>query len=164
MYKCRRCGKLIAEIDLYRQSTNYFYHEKCWKEIQSSTLEPNDVAWKVRMYELITKELHKKYNFYQIEKQCDKMVQEGKTLKGIYYTFFYTFILKGVEFDPKYGVGLLPFKYEEAIPYWISRFKQEKDIQQQVEYYAEKAAGSPDRIIVLEKKKERTLTPEPNID
>lgn len=50
----------------------------------------------------------------------------GYKLKGIYLTLKYCKEIKKMSFNPKMGLGIVPYEYENAKAYWIERNKKMK--------------------------------------
>lgn len=96
-----------------------------------------------------------------IVRQCQNMVSDGRTMKGIYYTVKYAFCVKNVKYEPKYGLGLIPHLYEESAEYWKQRWLNEMDIFDKIEKLQRERKS--DKHILQMQPKKKTVTAEPKV-
>lgn len=139
IYTCRFCKQpIIAEEDeegktWITRSKNYYYHIDCWeKYINDRQSERRDEDWFDLVVDLITRELKKEYEYFKIKAQFDKFIKEKMTGKGIYYTFYYIFLVLKKEYKEEFGIGLIPFMYDQSIKYWAEEEKKKKGIMDQI--------------------------------
>lgn len=91
------------------------------------------------------------------------MVREGKTMKGIYFACRWIFFIEKKTFEPKYGLGLIPYVYEDACNYWVEQEKKKENLQKQIEM-KKKLETAPAKVIIQSKpKKAKKPTAEPVI-
>lgn len=166
IYKCRYCNKEIeADPEKYgvtwiMRSRNYYYHKECFDKFIDKTENKDDYKWFDLIFFLFKNELHSTYNFFQIKAQAEKMVSEkGYTMKGIYYTLYYQYVIKKQPYDPKYGIGIVPYIYEDSIFYWNEQIKKQLDILEQIRHQQEL------KIIKIrpKKRKKKEIAPPPEL-
>lgn len=169
MKTCRYCGNPVftpadkKDITWMQRSKGWFYHLSCWHEFISTegkSTEKTDDQWFDLIFDVLKRELKSSYNFHQIKKQCENMIKDGMTMKGIYYAVNYIFLIKNTRYEPKYGLGLIPHIYEESANYWYERWLNEEDIFHQIERLQE--MRETDKKIILMKEKKKKPTPEPD--
>ena len=165
-YTCRECGEPIeADPEKYgitwvMRSKNYYYHAECFNKFKDKGEEKDDYHWFDLIFFIFNNELHSSYNFFQIKAQATKMVREkGFTMKGIYFTLYYHYIIKKQPYDPKYGIGIVPYVYDEATNYWYLMQKKQLDILEQIQKQEEA------KVIMVrpQKRKKRQPTPPPEL-
>lgn len=161
---CRICKKeLTGEegIDYIVRAKNYYYHKSCWEQYANTHTPKTDNEWFDLIFEIITKDCHSNYNFFQIKNQCAKMVSEGKTMKGIYFTAYWYFVLEKKEYKPEYGLGIIPFVYDKSVEYWIDRQNKENGIMEEILKMQLIEAGKGRAVKTKEKTSKRKITSEP---
>lgn len=125
-YHCRDCKKvIIADPKLkgkewFERSRGYYYCKSCYEKFKQMGYKVNvdDDNYLDRIIYIITHDLKKEYNFFQIKTQFKQDIENGLTGKGIYLSFVYYFILMKNEFEPKYGIGIIKCIYSNAQSYW----------------------------------------------
>lgn len=136
---CRKCKKVFIalpeeeNITWKMRSTNHYYHMPCWEEFLNVRKDKNDDEWRDLTYYIITNLLKENYNFHQIEAQFKKFEGEGMTAKGIYYALYWHFVIKGSQWKGHFGIGLVPYIYEESKAYWYDQEEKRQGIMQQIE-------------------------------
>ena len=168
--KCRVCGKPLSlnpeteNIEWILRSKGYYYHKGCWDEYMDIYADKTDEEWLDLIFYLITHGLHcGTYNYQQIARQCENMVRNGKTMKGIYFACRWIFLIEKKTFEPKYGLGLIPYVYEDACNYWVEQEKKKESLQKQIEM-KKKLETAPAKVIIQSKpKKAKKPTAEPVI-
>lgn len=136
---CRRCGKTFSasqeeeNITWKMRSKNYYYHMSCWEDFLNERKEKNDEEWKDLSYYIITHLLKESYNYHQIAAQFKKFQGEGMTSKGIYYALYWHFVVKESPWKSQFGIGLIPYIYEESKAYWYDQEEKRQGIMQQIE-------------------------------
>lgn len=141
MKTCRYCKQPLnddpttKDIEWIKRSQNYYYHKECWDKWLSQDRDGTrtNAEWLDLIFLLIVHDLKKTYNYFQIKSQFEKFLQEGFTGRGIYYTIYYLFNIKNVEFMPQFGIALVRLTYDESFNYWLEREKQKKGIMKQIE-------------------------------
>lgn len=167
MKTCRYCKKPVdtpieqKNITWYQRSHGWYYHLDCWKKLQNTKNDKTNEDWLDLIFDVLTRELKSKYNYHMIVRQCQNMVSDGRTMKGIYYTVKYAFCVKNVKYEPKYGLGLIPHLYEESAQYWKQRWVNEMDIFDKIEKLQRERKS--DKHILQMQPKKKTVTAEPKI-
>ena len=163
-FTCRKCGKIIDAIpEQYgltwiMRSKNYYYHTECYKNFIDKTVEKTEPEWFDLIFSIFVKDLHVSYNFFQIKAQAEKMVKEGYTMKGIYYTLYWHYVINKNPYDPKYGIGIVPCIYKNSIIYWTEEKRKQDDILEQIQKQEEAKI-----IYVKPKKRKKKIISPPNI-
>jgi len=123
---CRVCKQemdlklLIESIEWIQPSKGWYYHTKCYTEWKAAK-EQTDDNWILKIYDLLARDLKVKYDYHQCEAQRKKHINNRMTNKGIYYTLYWHFLIKGARWEPKYGLGIIPLIYKEATSYWTTK-------------------------------------------
>lgn len=138
MVKCRYCGKQFdrdAE-EFVCPSKNWYYHKGCYAAFKdpNKAKEPN---WIELIYDLIAHDLKKTYDFHLCEAQRKKMVENGRTNKGIYFALRYFYLIKNGEWEKGYGgIGIVDYIYEDSKKYWASIAARREGIMEAIEKQA----------------------------
>lgn len=139
IYTCRHCKKTIIakpeekDVTWLERSKNFYYHTTCWNEFLNKAQEKDDDLWFDLIFVLITKELKCNYNFFKIKAQTDKFLKQGLTMKGIYFTLYWYHKIKKEQYNETYGIGIVPFVYEEATTYWVEQVRKTNDIMEEIQ-------------------------------
>lgn len=158
--KCRVCGQFFSpnpeteNIEWILRSKGYYYHKECWDKYTDIYTDKTDGEWLDLILYLITHNLHSLYNFQQIERQCYNMMRDGKTMKGIYFACRWYFIIQKNAFQRKYGIGIIPYVYDEACAYWVEQEEKKKELQKQLEQRKE-LNNQPIKVVIQSKPKEK---------
>lgn len=167
VFTCRFCKKpfIAKEEDMgntwFLRSQGYAYHIDCWNKLRNIHMEKNSDEWFDLIFDLIVRDLHSTYNFFLIKRQCEKMLESGKTMKGIYFTCYWYFVVQGKEYQPKFGIGIIPYVYDQSIQYWSIQQEKEKDLLVEIENLKRIEAGKGTHIAANRKRKKRKAASEP---
>jgi len=165
---CRICKKEINRdlekegVDWIMRSEGWYYHKSCWETYAKQSIPKTDEEWFDLLFYIITNDLHSSYNYFQIKSQCEKMKAEGKTMKGIYFTTYWYFVLQKKEYKPEYGLGIIPYVYDQSIEYWAEREKKEKGILAEITRLKRIEAGEG-RNVAARRTNRKKVTAEPVI-
>ncbi len=161
---CRLCKQELTGqegIDYIMRSKGYYYHKTCWEKYNNMDVPKTDDEWFDLIFEIITKDCHSTYNFFQIKSQCAKMIAEGKTMKGIYFTAYWYFVLQKKEYKPEYGLGIIPYVYDQSTNYWLERQRKETGILEEISKIKKIEAGIGRSIGSHNKRSKHKITAEP---
>lgn len=161
-YICRLCHKIIEKKDqnIIKRSEKYYYHKECFDNFVNMYTIKTDNEWKDLIFYLIKNLLKKDYNFFQIEKQINKMLNNNNfTVKGIYYSLYWFYIINNNQYNEKYGIGIVPYIYDQALQYWVDVDNKQKDILKQMNKIKDNINNNYN--ITTRKKKDRLITKEP---
>ena len=167
MKMCRYCKNPVytpkeqENITWYKRGEGWYYHLSCWQDYQKTKDERPDHEWLDLIFDILKRELHSSYNYHMVKRQVDKMIANGKTMKGIFYTVNYAFLIKGIVYKPEFGLGIIPYLYEESTEYWGNRWTKEKDIFETIERL--QIERNTEKKILKMKETKREITPEPEI-
>lgn len=160
MAECRVCKQQIdkSKNDWIMPSKNYYYHRKCYEEWKQSN-HANDEEYRGLIYSYLAHDLKVEYKYWMCEQQMNKMIKEGRTLKGILFSLKYFYgIRHGDWLKGHGGLGIVPFIYDEAAQYWINREQRESGIVAGIERQIREHAEQHKKIVVQPKvKKEKKI-------
>lgn len=165
---CRICKQEIdtkvAEEgkDWLMRSKGWYYHTSCWEKYTNKQELKTSEEWFDLIFDIIVRDLHSSYEYFKIKAQCDKMVAQGKTMKGIYFTTYWYFVLEKKEYKPEFGLGIIPYVYDQSTMYWAEREKKEKGILNEILKIKSIEAGEG-RAVKARKTPRRKVTAEPVI-
>lgn len=168
-YLCRVCGKRFVakeeerEITWHERSKGYYYHMTCWNEYIKQDFAVNNKDYKDLVFYLINNELHQEYNYYQISTQFDKMIKDGKTGKGIYFTCYWYFIVCKKEYKPEFGIGIIPYVYDQSVEYWTEQESRKRGIMNEIAKLAAIEKGAGRTIGAKRTNRKRKITEEPEL-
>ena len=135
MAECRICKQKIdkEKDDWIMPSKNYYYHKKCYEDWKHS--EPlKDEQWRPFIYDFISRDLKVPYNYHMCESQREKLLKEGKTNKGIFFSLKYFYEVKHGDWEKGHGgLGIVPYIYNEACAYWVAQENKQAGIIQGIE-------------------------------
>ena len=135
---CRWCGEIIIMVPEEKDTTwmtrsqGWNFHMKCWEDFQNPKVSRTDGQWLMLLFDIIKYTLKGSYNFQQIQTQFNTNIKKGLTGKGLYFTFYYFFVIKDNPWKPEFGIGILPLVYEESKEYWGAQEEKKKSIMDQV--------------------------------
>lgn len=139
-YTCRICHKkFIAkeeekEVTWHERARGYYYHMECWNKYIDIKNEKNDAQWYDLIFDIITRQCHGTYDFQQIKAQVNKFIaKDGCSMKGIYFTLYWYLVINKHKWESKYGIGIVPCIYKDAILYWAEQEKKKKGIMEEIE-------------------------------
>lgn len=137
---CRKCKKPFEikvedeNIHWVLRSQNYYYHRECWDEFTNIRREKDSEEWIDLTYYLITHLIKGDYNYFQIERQMQTLIASGKTPKGIFYALYWHYIIKDYnKWEGKYGIGIVPYIYDNSASYWYERESKRAGLMAQIE-------------------------------
>lgn len=121
---CRYCGNRFEkdEIDInYIKNGNLYYHKDCYQKKQNEETDRE----KIHNY---CKELFgSSYSKKKIDLQIKKMLDDGKSLKGIYTTLHYWYEVKDGDVEKANGgIGIVDYVYEECQQWFNQKYKNMK--------------------------------------
>lgn len=133
MVTCRVCKEKFdtnGDIAWIMPSKNFYYHKKCyedWKKGKDDLhVTKTDEEYELYITELLQKDLKVPVDWKKVKSQLKNFVKQGKTMKGIYYTLKYYYIVTHHSWEGSAGgIGIVPHVYEEATLYW-SEFDKRK--------------------------------------
>jgi hypothetical protein len=147
------------------RSKGWSYHIDCWNEHIDSNKEKSAADWFDLIFDLITRELHSSYDYHKIKAQADNFCNKGNlTMKGIYFTCYYFFIVKKQAYEPKYGIGIVPHIYEDASAYWLEQERKKNGIMKEIERIKTIEAGEARKINVKNRTIKKKVIAEPTFD
>lgn len=163
---CRICKQELEGelgVDYIMRSKGWYYHKSCWEQYTNQDVPKTDEEWFDLLFEIITKDCHSDYNYYQIKNQCAKMVADGKTMKGIYFTAYWYFVLEKKDYKPEYGLGIIPYVYDQSVNYWSERQQKEAGIMEEILKIKKIEAGEGRDIRSRNRKVKHKVTAEPTL-
>lgn len=167
IFTCRWCHKKFFAkeeeegITWYKRAKNYYYHKECFDEFINLNNDKNSEVWFDLIFDIFTRQLHSTYDFFKIKSQAERFVKENiATMKGIYYSLYYYYIVKNKEYKPEYGIGIIPYIYNESIEYWSNQEKINKDIMKQI-IQIQELEKTGTKISLKTRKKKEKITKEP---
>ena len=149
MPHCRVCKVEIdkEKDDWIMPSKNWYYHRKCYNDWKQST-PATDEEYRAFIYDFIARDLKVSYDYHMCKAQIDKFVKEGKTVKGIFFTFQYFYEIKHGDWNKGHGgIGIVPFVYNEACTYWVEQERRTKGIVADIERQMRTAAERKQKVV-----------------
>jgi hypothetical protein len=108
--------------------------------------------------------LHGTYDYFKIKAQAEGFVNKGGySMKGIYFTLYWFFIIKKGEYKPEYGIAIVPHIYEESSVYWLEQENKKQGIMAEIEKI-KRIEATQQRVIKTPTRKKRKITAEPTLD
>ena len=160
MPHCRICKVEIDKEndDWIMPSKNYYYHRKCYEDWKQST-PATDEEYKAFIYDFIARDLKVSYDYHMCKAQIDKFVREGKTVKGIFFTLKYFYEVKHGDWNKGHGgIGIVPYVYNDACAYWVSREKKTKGVVAEIEHQMREAEKRTKKVVTQKKVQPRKFT------
>lgn len=146
IFKCRWCGEEFNISQMQDQEwimpfKGHYYHTNCWleKETPGSVrpMKPERTEsdrWTDAIMDLFYRDMKVECNFSLIHRQIKGLVKKGYTIKGIYYTLNWFYLIKRGDWEKSNGgIGIVPYVYEEASQYWCAQEEKQKGIITQIE-------------------------------
>lgn len=171
VHKCRwkPCDKYFPtpdetrDIDWVELKTGQYYHMECYKKLinpQEHPKKEDPETTRRKIYGILSCDLKVAYNWHQVEAQINNFLKSTSpkmTLKGIYFTLYYHYIIKNNPWKPEYGIGIVPVVYEIATSYWVEEEKKKTGIMQQIMEISEKKQSEARVIKPAERKKKHHI-------
>ena len=168
---CRKCHKMFVAkeeekgITWVERSRGYNYHMSCWNEHLDRDAEHGDADWLDLIFDLISRELHADYDYFKIKAQAENFVNKGGySMKGVYWTLYWFFIVNKGEYKKEYGIGIMPHVHERACEYWLEQESKKKGILDELLKIQRIEAENGRTIQVNNRRKVKQRSAEPTID
>lgn len=167
---CRKCHKqfLAKEeekgITWVERSRGYNYHKECWDNYTDKTQAHEEEEWLDLIFDLIKRELHQDYDYFKIKAQAEAFVTKGDySMKGIYYTLYWFFIVNKSEYKKEFGIGIIPHIYERSLLYWQEQEDKKAGIMEEI-LKIQRIEASKARTIKTMQRKTKQRSAEPVMD
>lgn len=155
MPKCALCG---AEINKRTEDWvqpsgkgGRYYHRTCYESWRQADSD-DDADYKGLIYDYISHDLKKTYNYYKCEAQRKKFNKENMTNKGILFALKYFYDVKHNDWDKGFdGIGIVPYIYKESCAYWSEQERRTKGIVEQIERQMREAIQQNKQVVVKKK-------------
>lgn len=171
VYTCRKChAQFVAkeeerEITWHARARGYYYHMDCWKSFTERNNDKNSDEWLDLIFDLITREVHGSYDFFKIKAQAEGFVTKGgMSMKGVYFTLYWFFVVCKREYKEEYGIAIVPHVYEQSAAYWLEQETKRHGIMDEIEKIKKIEAEEGRTIRGGNKRKQRKPTAEPTLD
>lgn len=167
MVTCRKCREKFVRKDeeenitWVRRSKGWYYHKTCWEKYKDTlsskeNMKRDEEEWLDLIFYLISNDLKSGYNYHQILGQAQKFKKDiGLSYKDIYYCLHWFFFTKKAKYDEKYGIGIIPYIYKEAIDYWLNARERQQNILEEIEKLKRAEMAEGREIKVKEERKKR---------
>lgn len=156
---CRVCKqKIQAQEDYIMPSRNYYYHKNCYERWKSSA-PINDEEYVPLIYDFISRELKKEYDYFVCEAQRKKFLKDKMTNKGIYFSLKYFYDIKKQDWEKGHGgIGIVPYIYKTATEYWANQEQKTKGLLASIVKNAQMLKEEEKPVVVVHKKKKERKT------
>jgi hypothetical protein len=127
--KCKLCGKEIEKGKEIKIMQKCYVHEECKNEYilkNKSNIDYDEL--KNYIYTVLFDKDAPTYVWIQIQ-QMYKNKDYKFTYKGMLLTLKYYYEVLGNYFNKSKGIGIIPYKYDEAREYWIKMNKVKNKIK-----------------------------------
>jgi hypothetical protein len=84
-------------------------------------------------------------------------------MKGIYFTAYWYFVLEKKDYKPEYGLGIIPYVYDQSVNYWSERQRKEAGIMEEILKIKKIEAGEGRDIRSRNRKVKHKVTAEPTL-
>ncbi len=122
MKKCNNCDRLY-ETEGMNKISNKYYCEACYVHLENQKLE----LQALRNY---IKYVFKYQPNKMINNQIEKYNKEnGWSYKNIRLTLEYIVVIKEMEMQYKFGIGLVPYYYDDMINFHKERIRKSKEME-----------------------------------
>lgn len=169
IYTCRWCHKQFEakpeekNITWIERSNNWYYHKKCYDDFTDMTQDKTSESWLDLTFDLLKRKLNVSYNYHMIKAQAEKMVNNNiATMKGIYYTLYWYYVIQGNMYQEKYGIGIVPSIYDKSMQYWLEREEKTQGIMKQIAELQKIEKAAATQTVKPRQKKKRKITSEPD--
>ena len=145
-------NKQIKDIDWVNPSVNWFYHADCYKlkkeeelRKQNKTLHDSmeEPQWKESVYYFLKNDLKIVVDYERFSREWSRLINKGRTPKGIYFALKYFYEIKKHSTDKSNGsIGIVDYIYEESYKYWKERDSRVEGLISRIEAQAQKMLNS----------------------
>ena len=123
---CPYCGKEIQKNEPLKKIKNKSYHLCCYQkycdEIYKNTSTTDINESQQELYNYICQLFNIKELTPYLNNQLQKIFKENNfTYNGVLYSLKYWYEIKDNPIDIKYGIGIVPFVYDEAKQFYIKK-------------------------------------------
>ena len=116
----------------------------------------DDEKWKERIYDFISHDLKKTYDYYLCEAQRKKLLIAGRTNKGIYFALRYFYEIKHGDWARSHNsIGIVEYIYDEACDYWCAQELNHRGVVQAIEKQIEQQEQQSKRFVKRKKNREK---------
>jgi hypothetical protein len=127
--KCKVCGEEIKDNEYIKISSRCYIHKNCESKYKLLNKNNSDLEeLKNYIYTVLFDKDTPSYVWMQIQ-QMYKNKDYKFTYKGMLLTLKYYYEILGNYFNKSKGVGIIPYKYDEAREYWIKMNSIMKNIK-----------------------------------
>ena len=154
--KCRYCQNYFdaGAEPFVMPSKGWYYHEKCYQDFKGDLID--DEKWKERIYDFISHDLKKTYDYYLCEAQRKKLLIAGRTNKGIYFALRYFYEIKHGDLARSHNsIGIVEYIYDEACDYWCAQELNHRGVVQAIEKQIEQQEQQSKRFVKRKKNREK---------
>lgn len=152
---CRFCGKKDINRNTQEEgvvwcqtSPRFYYHIDCYekqlagiekKRKKEITEEQIPDAWLESVYYYLQQDLKIVCNYAKLYKEWKRLIQKGRTPKGIYFALKYFYDVKHGDTSKSGGsIGIVDYIYDEAKNYWENIEIRNNGIVDKLEQEAQK--------------------------
>ena len=155
LVECRICKNKDIDrntqqegVDWIMPSKGWYYHKSCYETWKQST-PATDEEYRAFIFDFIARDLKVSYDYHMCKAQIDKFVRENRmTVKGIFFTLKYFYEVKHGDWNKGHGgIGIVPYVYNEACAYWVSREKKTKGVVADIERQMREAEQRQKKIV-----------------
>lgn len=141
--KCQGCGNQIdRNIEAFEKGSKGYYHKSCYDSMMADRANREDLM------SFISSLLGPNANLAFVAKQIKQFTEQyGLTGSGIKGTLVYLTEIKKRRLNPKMGIALVPYEYENARKYFEGLSK----LKENVVPYEEKET----RVVYIEEKESK---------
>ena len=98
-----------------------YYHKECYDEQMEA------IEYREKIHEYCKNKYGTKYSKRRIEEQIKELLDDGRTLTGIYRTLVYWYDVKDGEVEKAHGsIRIVGYVYDEATRYYENKWRLEQ--------------------------------------
>ena len=114
---CQYCrNKFDRDEELYEHTSKGYYHKACYDEMIEEKSKRADIL------EVLDEVTGGKINYALVQKQIKSYLETGKyTESGLLGTLYFAINVRGIKFNPRSGIGILPYLYNDARKYYADQ-------------------------------------------
>lgn len=126
---CQYCrNKFDRESELYEHTSKGYFHKTCYDTMLDERAKRADIL------DVLDDITGGKVNYALVQKQLKELIGTGKyTESGLLGTLYYAINIKHIKFNPKAGIGILPYLYQDARRYYEKQAVMKEGVHK-VEY------------------------------